>query len=77
MDSLYQTIIILEELLAEIKELEEGIQDAGYIIEVEKLIKKKIDTLKKEEIIRLEAESNMLKFKGKMASANFNTKVEE
>lgn len=72
MDSLYQMIIILEELLAEIKELEEGVQNDGYIIEVEELIKKKIDTLKKKEIIRLEAESNMLKFKENMASTNFN-----
>lgn len=65
MDSLYLTIIILEELLSEIKELEEGTVDA--------LIKKKIDALKKEEIIRLEAESNMLKFKAKMA--NFDIKM--
>lgn len=65
MDSLYQTIAILEELLAEIKELEAGT--------VEELIKKKIDALKKEEIIRLEAESNMLKFKGKMA--NYDVKM--
>ena len=59
MDSLYPTIIILEELLNEIKELEEG--------SVEEHIKKKIDTLKKEEIIRLEAESSMLRYKAKMA----------
>lgn len=59
MDSLYPTIIILEELLAETKAHGEDT--------VEELIKKKIDTLKKEEIIRLEAESNMLKFKEKMA----------
>ena len=31
------------------------------------LSKKKIDTLKKEEIIRLEAESSMLRYKAKMA----------
>lgn len=67
MDSLYPTIIILEELLAETIALEEGTQDDGYIIEVEELIKKKIDTLKREEIIRLEAESNMLRYKAKMA----------
>lgn len=67
MDSLYQTIVILEELLDEIKELEEGTQDDGYIIEAEELIKKKIDTLKKKEIIRLEAESSMLRYKEKIA----------
>lgn len=75
MDSLYPTIIVLEELLAETIALEEGTQDDGYIIEVEELIKKKIDTLTREEITRLEAESNMLKFKAGMEKANFYTKI--
>lgn len=67
MQSLYPTIVVLKELLAETEALEEGTQDGGYIIEVEELIKRKIDTLTREEIIRLEAESKLLNFKANMA----------